>query len=130
MENKYIYILVVIIIGLAAVLIISNERADMPEVDPIESPELNDEELPVIDDEEELTEERKELVSEYIEENISDLSPVEEVLGGTFYVVSMDFIGDDSILLEYEDGHISLMAEVIYSVENDTVTIEYFEVMN
>ncbi|GEM_PF-3139147 len=68
----------------------------------------------------------EDVVREYIQENISELSPEPEVLGGTFYVTNIDFIEEDLILVEYEDGHIALEANAKYSIINDEVVIDYF----
>ncbi len=58
------------------------------------------------------TAEEKELVESYIEENISKLSTVKAVLGGTFFVTSILWQDDGSVTVEYEDGHI---AETAYA---------------
>ncbi len=76
---------------------------------------------------EELSE--NDLVISYIEENISQLSPESEVLGGSFYVTNIDFLGDNLLFVEYEDGHIALEANVVYSVSNNQVSIESFEIL-
>jgi hypothetical protein len=68
--------------------------------------------------EEEMTQtEREEAVSQYIQENISELSPEPEVLGGTFYVTDITFTGDNSGIVEYEDGHIMLIANFTYTFD-------------
>jgi hypothetical protein len=55
-------------------------------------------------------------VSEYIRENISELSPEEAILGGSFYVNSIRFTGPYMAIVDYEDGHIALSAEVEFNV--------------
>lgn len=65
-------------------------------------------------------EQREELVSGYIEQNISDLSPESEVLGGTFYVTNIEFHDANSGTVEYEDGHIALVADFQYSVNEES----------
>jgi hypothetical protein len=57
-----------------------------------------------------------ELAMNYIINNISTLSPEPEVLGGTFYVTNIEKIGDQAFLVDYEDGHIALSAELEYEV--------------
>lgn len=64
-------------------------------------------------------EQREELVSSYIEENISRLSPESEVLGGTFYVTGVEFNSTHSGTVAYEDGHIALIAEFEYSFSEE-----------
>ena len=56
------------------------------------------------------------LVGDYIRENISDLSSEKEVLGGTFYVTSINFTGENTADVAYEDGHIALTAKVKFAV--------------
>lgn len=51
----------------------------------------------------------------FLKDNISTLSPDKEVLGGKFYVTSISWLGSDKALIEYEDGHIALKAEVIFT---------------
>lgn len=68
-------------------------------------------------DSQEMTQAQREaLVEEYIRENISTLSPEPEVLGGTFYVTEIEFAGEGGGVVEYEDGHIALVAEFQYEV--------------
>lgn len=71
------------------------------------------------------------LVEAYIRENISKLSPEPAVLGGTFYVTSIQFTTPNSAIVEYEDGHIALRAQVDFSVsEENTVEIQNFIPLN
>jgi hypothetical protein len=65
--------------------------------------------------------EREAIVVDYLQNNISDLSPVKEVLGGTFYVTNIEFTDSRRGTVEYEDGHIALEAQFEYffdDVEN------------
>lgn len=59
-----------------------------------------------------LTLEEQEIISIFISENISKLSPEKEVLGGKFYITSIDFIDSNNLIVGYEDGHIALIGEV------------------
>ncbi len=77
-----------------------------------------------------LEKDEEELVTNYIKENISELSPEEEVLGGTFFVTNIDFVSDSLAIVEYEDGHIALEAETMFSIENNKVTIESFKLID
>lgn len=67
-------------------------------------------------------------VDRYIRENISELSPEQAVLGGTFYVTEIIFPAPGIAVVNYEDGHIALKAEVEYIFENNEVEIVSFEV--
>lgn len=68
----------------------------------------------------ELGREAKEnIVSNYIRENISALSSEPEVLGGIFYVTNVEFTGENSGVVEYEDGHIALVVDFEYMVNED-----------
>jgi len=77
---------------------------------------LIEEEVPA---EEVLLEPVSKLVSRqnYLVENISELSPIKEVLGGTFYITEFNWSSEDLAQIKYEDGHIALEAEV--SFEDD-----------
>ncbi len=87
----------------------------------------------LIEEEEEIVKEEpnnEDLVSNYIEENISELSPEPEVLGGAFYVTDLNFLGPGLVIVNYEDGHIALEAQATFFVENNEVTIESFKLID
>ena len=67
------------------------------------------------------------LVGDYLRDNINELSPVEPVLGGTFYVLSISFTGPYSARVEYEDGHIRKTAEVEFQLAAEGVEITSFK---
>jgi len=70
--------------------------------------------------EQELTQAQKEdLVTRYLEVNISNLSTESEVLGGTFYVTNIKFNDMNSGIIEYEDGHIARVAGFKYAISED-----------
>jgi hypothetical protein len=72
----------------------------------------------------------KNLVIDYLENNISDISPKKEVLGGKFMLSSIIFINSNNCLIEYEDGHITLTARVKFNISQDSeVEIETFEII-
>jgi hypothetical protein len=76
-----------------------------------------------------ISENIKNLVSEYIRNNIAELSPVDPVLGGNFYVTSINFNAPNEGIVDYEDGHMALQAEVQFQVPSaEEVVIEKFEV--
>ncbi len=73
-------------------------------------------------------EETRSQAEKYIRENISDLSPDKEVLGGKFYVTKIEFADDNNGRVEYEDGHIALAAKFSYSLDQKgQVVINKFE---
>ena len=79
----------------------------------------------------ELTQTEQENIIKYLEENISEISPEKEVLGGKFYLTSLDFIDSNNLKVEYEDGHIALMANINFDyLEGDEVRINNFEIVN
>ncbi len=74
--------------------------------------------------------EDQELVTKYIENNIGELSPEEPVLGGSFYVLELDFVEENIAIVDYEDGHIALTAKVNFEINNNNeVVINSFEII-
>ncbi len=72
----------------------------------------------------------KNKVEEYIKNNISELSPEDAVLGGTFHVTSINFVGPDTCMVDYEDGHIALTAEAEFEIDQQgKVEINSFELI-
>lgn len=70
--------------------------------------------------------EEREQVEEILWKNINELSPVAPVLGGKFYVVSMDldFVSNSGLVV-YEDGHIQEKRNFNYEVvENKVVNLK------
>lgn len=76
-----------------------------------------------------LTEDTQRLVETYLSENISELSPEKEVLGGKFYITGFRFTEDGKVTVNYEDGHIALEANVSYTVEGNQVSIQDFSIV-
>lgn len=74
---------------------------------------------------------QRQLTETYLRENISELSPEKEVLGGKFYVSSIDWLEENRGKVEYEDGHILLNAEFEYQISADGkgITIDKFEIV-
>lgn len=70
-------------------------------------------------DAEVLTTEEAELLllnrENYLRENVSELSPAEAVLGGTFYITEINWLGENLAQVKYEDGHIALEAEALFA---------------
>lgn len=69
-------------------------------------------------------------VENYIKANISILSPEKEVLGGKFYVTRILFINNDKVHIEYEDGHIALVANANFQVDDNNVVIKNFSILD
>jgi len=109
-KNILIVILVVVVVVFGTMYFSSKEKVVAPN--------------------EEMTQEDKNIkestnVEKYLRENISTLSPVPAVLGGTWYVVSVvTDINTNSGVVVYEDGHIQEKRNFSYEVDgNINVTI-------
>ena len=59
------------------------------------------------------------LVKDYIEENISSISQSDPVLGGTWYVVDVEFMDSQTVKITYEDGHIQKIITANYKISID-----------
>ena len=70
----------------------------------------------------------KKAVRDFVEENIADLSPIEPVLGGSWYVLDIEFLDDDKVRVAYEDGHIMSEFEANYRIVNKDGDIELSEI--
>jgi len=77
-----------------------------------------------------LTLDEQSMVEQYLRNNISQLSPTKEVLGGKFYITQVSFTGNDRVAVDYEDGHIALRAEVVFTITNGQVTVKTFNLLN
>ena len=74
--------------------------------------------------------EKQSLLITYLEENISELSPEDAVLGGTFYVTNIEFPEEGIAVVSYEDGHIALEAKADYIItSNNEVEINSFTII-
>ncbi len=68
------------------------------------------------------------LANNYVSENIRTLSPEPEVLGGTFYVTSIQS-GSGTGVVSYEDGHNAYTADFAYTIDaSKAVTITSFTI--
>ena len=61
------------------------------------------------------TEERYMDIETYMRTSISELSPIESQLGGTFFVTDIQ-IEDGTGVVEYEDGHNAYTADFTYVI--------------
>jgi len=128
-KNKnLVSILLSVLIFLLLALLIWNYQQKNNLLAPEEN---NSEIINEINDENKLTLTEQEFISSYLENNISELSPEKEVLGGNFYVTSIDFLSDQKLIIEYEDGHISLKAEIDFEyLDSENIIIKNFEIIN
>ncbi|HNZ83967.1 MAG TPA: hypothetical protein PLA41_02695 [Candidatus Pacearchaeota archaeon] len=74
-------------------------------------------------------EEKKLLINEYLENHISEISPQKEVLGGKFYITSLEINPEDKATVEYEDGHIVVKAVFDFQIKNKEVFINNFKIL-
>jgi hypothetical protein len=68
------------------------------------------------------------LVKDYLNSRLSELSPTKEVLGGKFQITKIDFVGAREANISYEDGHIALEANVKYSLDAQQLKVESFKI--
>ncbi len=69
-----------------------------------------------------------ESIEEYVRNNISTLSTEPEVLGGTFYVTSIEATNGSGVV-SYEDGHNAYTADFTYSTnESGAISVDSFVV--
>lgn len=74
--------------------------------------------------------ENKLILSEYLMNNISVISPIKEVLGGKFFITNLDCRNSNLCEVEYEDGHILLKASFNYSIGVEKIVmIENFKII-
>ncbi|MDD2354364.1 MAG: hypothetical protein PHX76_03260 [Patescibacteria group bacterium] len=99
--------LIVVLLGLAVYYLMENYENQENEPNlPVDIIEQNNEELPKYDASTQAQ------FDAYIRENINTISPEPAVLGGSFYVTNLNWLRSNLAAIEYEDGHISLSAEV------------------
>ena len=70
----------------------------------------------------------EEIVEDFIETTINELSPAKPVLGGMFYVTSIRFTSKDRAVVSYEDGHVAFVADVEFHFSDNAVLIDSFTV--
>jgi len=66
------------------------------------------------------------ILMKYLKENISNISPQKEVLGGKFQITNLVVTSSNTAEISYSDGHISLAARFNFSIVNGVVTITNF----
>ncbi len=57
-------------------------------------------------------------IESYVKNDISNLSPVKEQLGGTFYVTEIE-TNNGAGTVSYEDGHNAYTADFTYTISDD-----------
>lgn len=85
---------------------------EFDDIELVESPVMNEEQL----------------LTEYLKDNLSRLSPRPEVLGGKFYLTELIIKESGLASIAYEDGHISLNADVQYGFQDNEPFIVDFVV--
>jgi hypothetical protein len=127
LKKNYLLIVALLLLIVIAVVLFMNKPASQNIEDDITPAENNEEYIP----EETMDVEKQGAVFEYLKNNISELSPEKEVLGGTFYITSIDFLDENNLIAGYEDGHIALTAEVEYEyIDVNNIAINSFNIVS
>lgn len=107
-NSKFIPVIIVIvllIIGVASVLALRPDDTDVIiDNEPVPT-ETNQPQGKLMD------------IETYVRANISEISPVKEQLGGTFYVTKIE-TNDGVGVVEYEDGHNAYVADFTYTMSD------------
>jgi hypothetical protein len=125
-------IILLIVVGVYALKDQDNNKMELPDNENGVVSEVNNENEEDLQNREniDVSPEEQGAVTTYLENNISELSPEEAVLGGAFYVTYVSFPGDNIAIVNYEDGHIALTAKANYDINsNNEVVINSFELM-
>jgi len=69
----------------------------------------------------------EDLVRNYLNDNLSTLSPEPEVLGGKFFVTNLEFVNETKAIVEYEDGHNMYIGEFEYEIVEEELKVISFE---
>lgn len=67
------------------------------------------------------------LVKQYLNIHLNELSSIKAVLGGKFYVTDLQITNNNSGIVWYEDGHIAARAFFNYNISNNNVSISQFQ---
>jgi hypothetical protein len=124
-------IILLIVVGVYALKDQNNNKMELPDNENGVVSEVNNENEEDLQNREniDVSPEEQGAVTTYLENNISELSPEEAVLGGAFYVTYVSFPGDNIAIVNYEDGHIALTAKVNYNYKYGEVIINSFELL-
>jgi len=124
-DNKKTWLIVAVLAILAVVIVIAMMNFNKPTA----TDQTIDETLSGYTGE--FTMDDRVVFESYLMSNISTLSPQKEVLGGKFYVTTIDWLDDRSGAVSYEDGHIALRADFKFTYADAAGTvpkIEYFNI--
>jgi hypothetical protein len=124
-------IILLVVVGVYALKDQDNNKMELPDNENGVVSEVNNENEEDLQNREniDVSPEEQGAVTTYLENNISELSPEEAVLGGAFYVTYVSFPGDNIAIVNYEDGHIALTAKVNYNYKYGEVIINSFELL-
>lgn len=99
-KKTVIYIVIVVLFGIGTFFSMQSKPKNAPAPAPI------------------IQADEKQNVENYLRANISKLSPVEPVLGGTWYVVAVTVdLEKKSGTVTYEDGHIQEKSDFTYAID-------------
>lgn len=106
--KKIIIAIIVCILAIGAYFLIRTPKAAAPEsIDTASSTEISD------------GSSRTMGIEDYVRANISFLSPMPAVLGGTLFVTDIE-AKDGSGVVHYEDGHNAYVADFKYKIDENT----------
>lgn len=128
-KNKYPKLLALLLITILAAAAVACARKN----EDVKG-DNNQQTVPEETTEESLTAVNALLAQDYLQKNISELSPKKEVLGGKFYITNLKFIDHNNAEVDYEDGHIALKAKINFVIEPEsgggkTVKVNSFEII-
>jgi len=122
MKNQKNLMTILVVVGLLIIVAIlfsqSRDTTDQQDTDVLTGTDQNTQTQTLTQTQ------RESIVSTYITARIGELSPELPVLGGTFYVTEISFSGESEGTVSYEDGHIALMADFDYSI-NEAIIAQW-----
>ena len=121
-QNRIWLLVAIVIVGAAVLVAMLISRSNNQAV-------VNEEYAPIVGEENGqvvpevvYTDDDRAQFETYLRANLSALSPEKEVLGGTFYLTSLNWMTDKDAYIEYEDGHIAVKANVGFSFSDEAKT--------
>lgn len=61
----------------------------------------------------------------YITQNISQMTNEEEVLGGHFFVTHIEWVDDNNVIIDFEDGHNAFTLDYSFSIFDKIKSLFY-----
>ncbi len=114
----FVFLILLVCVG---VFMFTSETVDAPVINISEKPQDTNNQA-------ESYKNRRTDIESYIGTHISELSPVQEVLGGKFFVTDI-YVANGEGTVTYEDGHMQYTADFRYTENEDTgYTITKFTV--